>query len=86
MIGSQLTIWIALVKFPFDHFKPNTIKAYVVNIPIYLVSPDSKVHGANMGLMSGGGGGGGGHVGPMNLAIWVFNSLLKGDIQSRADA
>ena len=33
--------------------------------------PDSKVHGANMGPISGRQDPGGSHVGPMNLAIWV---------------
>ena len=33
-------------------------------------SPDSKVHGANMGLIWGRQDPGGPHVGPMNLAIW----------------
>ena len=33
--------------------------------------PDSKVHGANMGLIWGRQHPGGSHVGPMNLAIWV---------------
>ena len=34
--------------------------------------PDSKVHGANMGLSWGRQDPGGPHVGPMNLAIWVL--------------
>ena len=36
-----------------------------------LVSPDSKVHGANMRPIWGRQGPGGPHVGPMNFAIWV---------------
>ena len=32
---------------------------------------DSKVHGANMGLIWGRQDPGGPHAGPMNLAIWV---------------
>ena len=32
--------------------------------------PDSKVNGANMGLIWGRQDQGGPHVGPMNLAIW----------------
>ena len=35
--------------------------------------PDSKVHGANMGLIWGRQDPGGPHVGPMNLAIWVVS-------------
>ena len=33
--------------------------------------PDSKVYGANMGLIWGRQDPGGPHVGPMNLAIWA---------------
>ena len=36
-------------------------------------TPDSKVHGANMGLIWGRQDPGGPHVGPMNFAIWVLN-------------
>ena len=41
------------------------------------VSPDSKVHGANMGRICGRQDPGGPHVGPMNFAIWV---MLNSDI------
>ena len=34
------------------------------------MTPDSKVHGANMGPIWGRQDPGGPHVGPMNLAIW----------------
>ena len=37
-----------------------------------VVSPDSKVHGANMEPIWGRQDPGGHHVGPMNLAIWVL--------------
>ena len=37
----------------------------------YVMYPDSKVHGANMGPIWGRQDPGGLHVGPMNLAIWV---------------
>ena len=39
-------------------------------------SPDSKVHGANMGPIWGRQAPGGPHVGPMNFAIWEAFSLL----------
>ena len=39
-------------------------------------SPDSKVHGANMGPIWGRQVPGGPHVGPMNLAIWVSNTEI----------
>ena len=38
-----------------------------------LTYPDSKVHGANMGPILGRQDPGGPHVGPTNLAIWVFS-------------
>ena len=41
--------------------------------------PDSKVHGADMGPIWGRQDPGGPHVGPMNLAIWVVNSLWPSD-------
>ena len=39
------------------------------------LSPDSKVHGANMGPIWGRQDPGGPHVVPMNFAIWVNISL-----------
>ena len=39
--------------------------------------PDSKVHGANMGLIWGWQDPGGPHVGPMILAIWVCIILVR---------
>ena len=33
---------------------------------------DSKIHGANMGPIWGRHDPGGPHIGPMNLAIWVY--------------
>ena len=41
------------------------------------IIPDSKVHGANMGPILGGQDPGGPHVGPMNVAIWVWAVLYK---------
>ena len=38
-------------------------------------APDSKVHGANMGLIWGRQDPGGPHVGPMNFAIWYGNAF-----------
>ena len=40
--------------------------------------PDSKVHRANMGTNWVLSAPGGPHVGPMNLAIWVVNTILAG--------
>ena len=40
--------------------------------------PDSKVHGASMGPIWGWQDPGGPHVGPMNLAIWVYISDRNG--------
>ena len=39
-------------------------------------SPDSKVHGTNMGPIWGRQDPGGSHVGPMNFAIWVLGRIL----------
>ena len=39
-------------------------------------SPDSKVHGANMGPIWGRQDRGGPHVGPINLAIWVIATMM----------
>ena len=47
---------------------------------ICISSPDSKVHGANMGPIWGRQDPGGPHVGPMNFAIWVY---MVGRIGSR---
>ena len=40
------------------------------------LSPDNKVHGANMGPIWGQQDPGGPHVGPMNLAIWEVMELM----------
>ena len=39
-------------------------------LPALIITPDSKVHGANMGPIWGQQDPGGHHVGPMNFAIW----------------
>ena len=49
---------------------------YGVYIKISDHLPDSKVHGANMGPIWGRQDPGGPHIGPMNLAIWVYNNML----------
>ena len=43
-------------------------------------TPDSKVHGANMGPIWGRQDQGGPHVGPMNFAIWDWHSFVEGVI------
>ena len=40
-----------------------------------IIYPDSKVYGANMGPIWGRQDPGGPHVGPMNLAIWVYTDI-----------
>ena len=42
-----------------------------------VITPDSKVHGANMGPIWGRQDPGWPHVGPINLAIWDFLSVLE---------
>ena len=81
-----LTGWWVLIKNPwqstrvFNHKTDwqSAIRSYAkhtlsnnmhLNIVTY-ASPDSKVHGANMGPIWGRQDPGGPHVGPMNFAIW----------------
>ena len=40
-------------------------------------TPDSKVHGANMGPIWGRQDPGGPHIGPMNFAIWDLATLMN---------
>ena len=40
-------------------------------------TPDSKVHGANMGFIWGRQDPGGPHVGPMNFAIWHSRQIQR---------
>ena len=58
-----------LIVLPFDQT--------VWNTPCFQPSPDSKVHGANMGPIWSRQDPGGPHVGPMNLAIWVWLFEVK---------
>ena len=57
--------------------KQSQVNVFVVAIGF----PDSKVHGANMGLVWGRQDPGGPHVGPMNFATWVC-ILSKGSFQA----
>ena len=43
----------------------------------HALTPDSKVHGADMGPIWGRQDPGGPHVGPMKFAIWDFNWWLS---------
>ena len=55
------------------------------DIPIcgmFWSSPDSKVHGANMGLIWGRQDPGGPHVGPMNFVIWFLSLTWRLDTNS----
>ena len=54
----------------------STIKLSIITYDIY-TSPDSKVHGANMGPIGGQQGPGGPQVGPMNFAIWEHIRLTS---------
>ena len=42
----------------------------ITGITVTQITPDSKVHGANMGPIWGRQDPGGPHIGPMNFAIW----------------
>ena len=48
-----------------------------IAINVEVDSPDSKVHGANMGSTWGRQDPGGSHVGHVNLAIWASNPSTK---------
>ena len=49
-----------------------------------ITTPDSKVHGANMGPILGWQDPGGSHIGPMNFAIW--DPIVRGIHQSVVDS
>ena len=53
-----------------DHVSPKYLEHRRERVWLH-VSPDSKVHGDNMGPTWGRQDPGGPHVGPMNFAIWV---------------
>ena len=62
----------------------NAMEQRVVWSVTWDTTPDSKVHGANMGSIWGWYDPGGPHVVPMNLAIWVYNvhgtSVLRSSV------
>ena len=60
-----------------DHCKPNDNYSWSTGTISQGASPDSKVHGANMGPIWGRQDPGGHHVGPMNFAIWEVTIWLK---------
>ena len=49
---------------------------------LYILNPDSKVHGANMGPIRGPQAPGGLHVGPRNFSIW---EALIGNYSNKSD-
>ena len=58
------------------HFtSQKAITVHIVHMIWQETYPDSKVHGANMGLIWGWQDPGGPHVGPMNFAIWVKTKI-----------
>ena len=50
------------------------------------ISPDSKVHGANMGPIWGRQDRSGPHVGPMNFAIWVLTTVKQASVKNETRA
>ena len=58
-------------KPSYMHTATLTIVQNMLCLDFYLRSPDSKVHGANMGATWGRQDPGGPHVGHVNVAIWV---------------
>ena len=51
------------------------MKSYIFIQENLKMSPDNKVHGANMGPIWGQHDPGGPQVGPMNFAIWVVRKM-----------
>ena len=64
VISSMIVIMWFKIKEPVCAMDPKHIVAW------WVINPDSKVHGANMGPIWGRQNLGGPHVSPMNLAIW----------------
>ena len=58
------------------HLKMTSVKRWPFCSSLNML-PDSKVRGANMGPIWGRQDPGGPHVGPMNFAIWVNNTVAK---------
>ena len=68
-IGRRIPYENPFIVLPFDQT--------VWNTPCFQPSPGSKVHGVNMGTIWSRQEPGGPHVGPMNLAIWVWLFEVK---------
>ena len=70
--GKQLIIYIWRLRVP-------NINAYLLHhiARLDVSSPDSNVHGANMGPIWGRQDRGGPHIGPMIFAIWVIPAWCK---------
>ena len=62
--------WGPWLIYSISHNAPTVVLCFIYCVYIRS-SPDSKVHGANMGPIWGQQDPGGSDVGPMNLAIWV---------------
>ena len=88
--GPHVPCYQGIIPFPtkvMRWFKPNKWQAtnwtqydqmlIYVTRPQWVNSPDSKVHGANMGPIWGRQDPVGPHVGPMNFAIWVISTSTK---------
>ena len=85
LIRTKLTLWTIWINiYPWLHFVcyNKDVESQAINYQFYGMYaqsthayPDSKVDGANTGPIWGRQGPGGPHVGPMNFAIWVINSI-----------
>ena len=62
------------LNYDFSYSVRGFLKCLVTNIVTEPVSPDNKVHGANMGPIWGRQDPGGPHVDPMNFVIWVVTT------------
>ena len=70
--GSEV-IMVGMHELTITQLQQNTIKSELWTW--YQRYSDSKVHGANMGLIWGRQGPGGPHVGPVNFVIWIYCML-----------
>ena len=75
-----------LKTLEWEQFEPKTYCLHPPSTPYVKVDhvigfqyicPDSKVHGANMGSICGRQDPGEHHVGPMNIAIWVYSEVCS---------
>ena len=65
-----------------DGQEPYLLRQIYCNELETYATPDSKVHGANMGPIRGRQDPGGPHVGPIKVAIWDINDIIIGMVEA----